>query len=183
MAILSPSFLRENCGRLYVCLWLCTLCIQESLGISTLPTSSNQYSWQRTKYRSALAKRARVGRRCDESGDSGGQLVDIWKLDVHGIADFLGFHYGVSGSLCVHKKAEVCSFFCNWIMKMFSRQIYSLLIKSASLHQVLIQSQMVSNHPSKKIEEASPMHGGGQTPLFHVISLILSSYHRSTLSP
>ena len=44
---------------------------------STLPTRSNQYIWQRTKYRPALAKRARVGRRCDESGDSGGQLVDI----------------------------------------------------------------------------------------------------------
>ena len=163
--------------------WAFVLCAFNCVhsGSSTLPTSSNQYIWQRTKYRPALAKRARVGRRCDESGDSGGQLVDIWKLDVHGIADFLGFHYGVSGSLCKEHGGSLF-FFRNWTMKMFSRQMCSLLIKSASLHRILIQSQLVSNHPSKKMEEASPMHGGGQTPLFHVISLVLSSYHRSKLS-
>ena len=66
-------------------LWAFILCVfncvhsafRSPWASSTLPTRSNQYIWQRTKYRSALAKRARVGRRCDESGDSGGQLVDI----------------------------------------------------------------------------------------------------------
>ena len=66
-------------------------------------------------------------------------------------------------SLCTEHGGSLF-FFCNWTMKMFSRQMYSLLIKSAFLHRILIQSQLVSNHPSKKMEEASPMHGGAKPP-------------------
>ena len=176
MVAMSPPFFRENCGCLY---FVFVIVYTLHSGVPGQKHTSNKFqpimqlaadkisvgsgkkseSWtpMRRKWwqwRTA-GRHLKVGR----SWNCWFPRISLWSVWI---------------SLCTEKGGSLF-FFCNWTMKMFSRQIYSLLIKSASLHQVLIQSQMVSNHPSKKMEETSPMHRGGQTPLFHVISLVLSS--------
>ena len=67
-------------------------------------------------------------------------------------------------SLCTEHGGSLF-FLRNWTMKMFSRQMYSLLIKSACLHRILIQSQLVSNHiHQRRWKKPVPCMEGAKPP-------------------